>query len=77
MATDKTKFDKLVGKYTASTVPFRPKTACVCSTNNQPGFLRLVSTGGGDSVTCAVPNFDASGGLVGSSSCTLYVVLGK
>jgi len=82
-ATDRTKFESLIGKFAADFPGdvdfeghFNPKSACVC----QPGGANTVGILVRDSglVSCILPSFNSQGRFDGFTPCAdPYVVLTK
>lgn len=78
--TPRTKYVRAVSKF-ASAPGAKPKGLCVCQNGldqGQVGYLRSVP-GGFNAlvVSCAIPGFSAAGEIVGGTSCTTFVPLGK
>ena len=82
-ATDAETFENFIDRLAPSladlvndVISFRPRVACVCKTDGQPGLLaRFVGT----SVFCFKPAFNAAGKFLGGTGCddNAYEVISK
>ena len=75
--TDQETFNKLIAKFLAPKNKFKPRVACVCLANNQPGYVLQVPALDAP-VYCVVPTFNTDGSLDTTPNCQgEYVILGR
>lgn len=71
--TDRAKFEDTVHRvaplYGTFDTTGKSKALCVCNTNGRAGVLESLSYLDDLYVRCTVPSFNASGSLIGSTSC--------
>ncbi len=86
MATDKEKFESLIGKYAVSGLgmptKLDAKTPCYCTPGSvapayAAGYLVHYPVGNYEYINCYVPQFKPDGSFDGSSYCNSFAVIGK
>jgi hypothetical protein len=78
-ATDQDTFNRLIAKVapTFTAAPgqrFKPTVACAC-VGSGPATAGFVVTDGSGNIVCGIPQFDASGTVLGYTFCINFVAL--
>lgn len=75
--TDQQTFNKLIAKFLAPKGKFKPRVACLCLANSQPGYILQVPALDAP-IYCVLPTFNTDGSLDGTPNCQgEFVILGR
>jgi hypothetical protein len=76
--TDQETFNKLIDKVTAAKDGFKPRVACVCVPDGQPGYILQVPAQN-TPIYCVTPTFNPDGSFAGTSNCpgNVFETLGR